>query len=216
MKRPSAWIPAIGPLSRISSYTLWREKGLGEQWLEVWHDHPPMWVHGGFPRTWYSGNHCCGRASQLGSGCHILATGIPEVHHHMTSSDSRTTPIHPHSLHTVAREWVSGPHTDGQFVFGWSWVKFSQVFVSDCRVALPERSRTEAVWLHAGVRATVCVHVSMACFVPLNKRRSQSANDVIPHEFDELIPCQPVAFCSSEHEIKQTMPANVAEGTCVT
>lgn len=55
---------------------------------------------GGFPRTWYSGNHCCGRASQLGIGCHVLATGIPEVHRHLI-----TTPMHP-CCPQSARDWT--------------------------------------------------------------------------------------------------------------
>lgn len=57
---------------------------------------------GGFPRTWYSGNHCCGRASQLGSGCHILATSIPEAHHHLIFSDSMATPLCPYYPHSAS------------------------------------------------------------------------------------------------------------------
>lgn len=78
----------------------------GELWLEVWHQLLSYVIHGGFPRTWYSGNHWCGRASQLGTGAHILATGIPEVHCLLISSSARPTPMHPRCPHWVAGEWL--------------------------------------------------------------------------------------------------------------
>lgn len=61
-----------------------RDESLGERWLEVLAPAVLLfffWNHGGFPRTWYSGNHSIGRASQLRVCAHILAEGIPEVFH---------------------------------------------------------------------------------------------------------------------------------------
>lgn len=84
---------------------------------------------GGVPRIWYSGNHCCGRASQLGGGCHILATGIPEVHRHLI-----TTPMHP-SCPQSARDRTQ---TEGQLGF---WAAFL-LFVK----CLSGRFRGHVLW----------------------------------------------------------------------
>lgn len=102
---------------------------------------------GGFSRTWYPGNHCCGRASQLGSNCHILAMGIPAVRHLLISSDSRATPMHPRCPHPVAGGWLDTRLMVSVF-FGWFLVRFL-LFVSSCR-ANSERSRTAAVWVRRG------------------------------------------------------------------
>lgn len=88
------------------SPTQWGEMRGSEQWLKVWHQLSSYVNHGGFPRTWYSGNHCRGRASQLRTGAHILATCIPEVHRHLISSGSGATPMHPCCPHSVASEWL--------------------------------------------------------------------------------------------------------------
>lgn len=77
-----------------------------EEWLEVWHQLSSYVNCGGFPRTRYSGNHCSGRASQLRTGAHILATGIPEICRHLISSSRRETPMHPCCPHSVASEWL--------------------------------------------------------------------------------------------------------------
>lgn len=84
--------------------------------------YPLMWIHGGFPRTWYSGNHCHGRASQLGTGSHILATGIPEVHRHSISSGSGTTPMHPYCPHSVASEWLDPGRMVSLFLGGFGHI----------------------------------------------------------------------------------------------
>lgn len=92
--------------SDILLHILLRDGRLGERWLKVWHQLSTYMNRRGFPRTRYSGNHCSGRASQLRTGAHILATGIPEVRHHLISSGSRETPMHPCCPHSVASEWL--------------------------------------------------------------------------------------------------------------
>jgi len=103
---PRQWTLGSEPHPLTSSYAPYGAMSIGEQWLEVWHQLSSYLNHGGFPRTWYSGNHCSGRASQLRIGSHILATGIPEVHHHLISSGSGATPMHPCCPHSIASEWV--------------------------------------------------------------------------------------------------------------
>lgn len=112
----NVWVWATS--SDILLHILQRDESLGEQRLEVWLQLSCYMNHGGFPRTWYSGNHCSGRASQLSTGAHILATGIPEVHRHLIYSSSRATPMHPCCPHSVASEWVD-PGLMVSLFFGW-------------------------------------------------------------------------------------------------
>lgn len=104
--------------------------------------------HGGFPRTWYSGNLCRGRASQLRTGAHILATGIPEVHRHLISSGSRATPMHPCCPHPVASEWLD-PGLMVSLFSGGFWVTYL-LGIGGC-LSSSDGSRSTVVWLHGGM-----------------------------------------------------------------
>lgn len=183
----SAWFSDI----LLHSEERWGVRG-GSGW-RFGTSHPLMRIHGGFPRTWYSGNHCCGRASQLGSSCHILAMGIPEVHRHLISSDGRATPMHPYCPHSVASEWLD-PRLMVSVFFEWFWVTFL-LFVSGCW-ANSKRSRTVVVWLHSGVCVTICAYGVMACFVAF--QHAKVTNGLWCHpSCIWWSPRHPVAFCFS-------------------
>lgn len=127
-----------------------------QHWRGVWHQLSSYENHGGFPRTWYSGNHCRGRASQLRTGAHILATGIPEVHRHLVSSGSRATPMHPRCPHWVASEWLDpGLMVSlflGHILAGCKWLRgqFRQVTYCGCLIAwwyaLPSLTQGEGMF----------------------------------------------------------------------
>lgn len=73
---------------------------------------------------------------------------------------------HASLLPTFSSQWVTGPRTDGQFVFGWFWFTFSLVVSG--RSSNSQRSRTAAVWLHRGMCYRLCLESEdmFWCFPP--------------------------------------------------
>lgn len=166
-----------------------------EQWPEVWHQLSSYENHGGFPRTWYSGNHWRGRASQLRNGAHILATGIPEVHHYLNSNSSRATPMHPCCPHSVAREWL-----DPGLMVSLFWVTFL-LDVSGCSSS-SERSRPVVVWLRLAVLVTGCdtERRDVLLFLSPLKGPKSPVMSSIHYLRPSTSPC---GRCLSQHEVQQ-------------
>lgn len=181
----------VGPTSSdILLRTLWGDGSLGEQWLEVWHQLSSYVNHGGFPRTWYAGKHCSGRASQQ-TTAHILATGIPEVHRHLISIGN----THASPLSTVASEWVD-PGLMVSLFFGWFWYTF--LLVVSGSGAKSEKSRTAVAWWY--VLKCVLTLPELGFFCTMQK----VTNCLWCHP--ESIwgsPSHPAAFCLSKIQIQQ-------------
>lgn len=191
-------ISALGSHSLTSSYTARRDERLGEQWLEVWHQKSSYVNHGGFPRTWYSGNHCHGRASYLGTGAHILATGIPEVHRHLISSSIRATPMHPCCPLLVASEWL-----DPRLMVSLFWVIVGHI-LAGCKCPLGKfREVTYCGCLIAWLYVLLSVLTGWgACFAAFH--HVKATNGLWCHTSSIWgCPRHPAAFCLSQIEIQQ-------------
>lgn len=142
------WNPALWPHSLASSYTIRTDEGLGEQWLEVWHQLTfyvnPWGVSQNLilwePLPWQgipAGNWCP-------HPCHGHSRGPPPLGLQRQQGNT-----HASLLPTPSSQWVTGLWTDGQFVFG--WFRITYLLVVSGLWANSQRSRTAAIWLHGGM-----------------------------------------------------------------
>lgn len=122
------------------------------------------WTMGGFPEP-----DTLGTAAVAGHLSWELApTSLPLAFQRSTTSCSPAAAgRHPASLlPTLSSQWVSGPRTDGQFVFGWFLVTLLPA--ASVHWSNAERSRTVADWLHGGMCYRLCCQGDgmFCCFSP--------------------------------------------------
>lgn len=168
------------------------DEGLGEQWLEVWHQLSSYVNPWGVSQNLILWELLPWQGIPAGNWrphpCHGHSRGPPPLDLKRQRGNT-----HASLLPTLSSQWVTGPQTDGQFVFGWFWVTFSPVVSG--RWANSERSRTAVVWLHAGMcHFTVCAYRVKPCFAASHHTKVMNGLWCNPQSIWGC-PRHPAAFC---------------------